>query len=74
VVGQIQSGAPVRFSFRSADIPNAAQLMNTSYGSGVGTTLGTSAPRFGAANTKLRCNVLSVSGSPNLSLHAYLSQ
>jgi hypothetical protein len=38
-------------------------------------TVGTSAPRFGAANTALRAHVLTLTGSsPSLSVHAWLEQ
>lgn len=67
VTGFIEGQAAVTLSFRKFEVGTGQVEADL--------TMGTSAPRFGAANTQLRAHVLALTGSsPSLSLHAWLEQ
>jgi len=67
VKGFIEGQAAVTLSFRKFEVGTGQVEADL--------TMGTSAPRFGAANTQLRAHVLALTGSsPSLWLHAWLEQ
>ncbi len=67
ITGLVEKEAEVTLSFEKYQVGTGLAEADV--------TMGTHAPRFGAANTALRAHVLTLTGSsPSLSVHARLQQ